>query len=97
MFRGVIDGYLTGEAGPSGCIMISTSATSAVDDDAVRERLAAFLAMEDEQIEALLAARGDPQAHAHARSGDRGDPSPQRARPGRRHARRTGRNRCGRA
>ena len=33
---------------------------------AVRERLAAFLAIEDERVEALLAARGDPQAHAHA-------------------------------
>ncbi|MBS0478290.1 MAG: TetR/AcrR family transcriptional regulator [Proteobacteria bacterium] len=67
MFRFVIDGYLTGEAGPSGCIMISTSAASAVDDPAVRERLAAFLAIEDQRIEELLAARGDAQAHAHAR------------------------------
>jgi len=66
MFRFVIDGYLTGEEGPSGCIMISTSAASAVDDDAVRERLAAFLAIEDERVEALLAARGDAQARAHA-------------------------------
>lgn len=67
MFRTIIDGYLTGETGPSGCIMISTSATSAVDDPAVRARLAEFLAMEDARVEALLAARGDPQAKAHAR------------------------------
>jgi AcrR family transcriptional regulator len=67
MFRFVIDGYLTGEAGPSGCIMISTSAASAVDDLAVRERLAAFLAIEDDRIEALLAARGDADPPAHAR------------------------------
>jgi AcrR family transcriptional regulator len=67
MFRFVIDGYLTGESGPSGCIMISTSAASAVDDAEVRERLATFLAIEDEQIEALLAARGDADAYAHAR------------------------------
>jgi AcrR family transcriptional regulator len=67
MFRFVIDGYLTGEAGPSGCIMISTSAASAVDDTEVRERLATFLAIEDERIEALLAARGDADAYPHAR------------------------------
>jgi AcrR family transcriptional regulator len=67
MFRFVIDGYLTGESGPSGCIMISTSAASAVDDAEVRERLAAFLAIEDERIEALLAARGDADAYPHAR------------------------------
>jgi TetR/AcrR family transcriptional regulator, copper-responsive repressor len=67
MFRFVIDGYLTGESGPSGCIMISTSAASAVDDMQVRERLAAFLAIEDERIEALLAARSDADAYAHSR------------------------------
>ncbi|MEO5494490.1 MAG: TetR/AcrR family transcriptional regulator [Sphingomonas sp.] len=67
MFRFVIDGYLTGEAGPSGCIMISISAASAVEDAEVRDRLAAFLAIEDERVEALLTARGDAQAPAHAR------------------------------
>jgi len=66
MFRFVIDGYLTGEAGPSGCIMVSTSATRAVDDPVVRERLAAFLAIEDERIAALLATRGDAHAATHA-------------------------------
>lgn len=67
LFRTVIDGYLTGEQAPSGCIMVSTSATSAVDDAEIRARLAAFLKMEDEKVEALLAARGDANAHAHAR------------------------------
>lgn len=67
MFRFVIDGYLTGETGPSGCIMISISAASAVEDADVRERLAAFLAIEDERVEALLAARGDAEASDHAR------------------------------
>lgn len=67
MFRFVVDGYLTGEAGPSGCIMISISAASAVDDAAVRERLAAFLAIQDDRVEALLVARGDPRAQDHAR------------------------------
>ena len=67
LFRTVIDGYLTGEQAPSGCIMVSTSATSAVDDAEIRARLAAFLRMEDEKVEALLAASGDPNARAHAR------------------------------
>lgn len=67
MFRAVIDGFLTGETGPSGCIMVSTSATSAVDDAEIRARLAAFVELEDSKIEQLLAARGDPRAAAHAR------------------------------
>ena len=67
MFRTVIDGYLTGEAGPSGCILVSTSAARAVDDEEIRKRLAAFLRMEDDKIEELLIARGDAKAHAHAR------------------------------
>ena len=67
MFRIIIDGYMTGESAPSGCIMVSTSSTSAVDDLAVRERLAAFLKLEDDKIAELLAARGDASAKAHAR------------------------------
>lgn len=67
MFRAVIDGFLTGETGPSGCIMVSTSATSAVDDAEIRARLAAFVKLEDGKIEQLLVARGDPHAAAHAR------------------------------
>ena len=67
MFRTIIDGYLTGESGPSGCIMVSTSATSAVDDAEVRARLAAFLKLEDDKIEELLVSRGDPRAAIHAR------------------------------
>lgn len=67
LFATIIAGYLTGESGPAGCIAVSTAATSAVDDADIRERLAAFLALEDDRIEALLAARGDPQAAAHAK------------------------------
>ncbi len=67
LFRTIVDGYLTGEEAPSGCIMVSTSATSAVDDADIRGRLAAFLKLEDDRIEELLTARGDPQAAAHAR------------------------------
>ena len=67
LFRVIIDGYMTGETGPSGCIMVSTSTTSAVDDEDVRARLAAFLKLEDDKIEELLIARGDPAARMHAR------------------------------
>ena len=67
MLRFTIQGYLSGETAPSGCIMISTSATSAVDDADVRAKLAAFLALEDMRVEELLTAGGDPQAKAHAR------------------------------
>lgn len=67
IFRNAIDGYLTGETRPAGCIMISTSATSAVDDPDVRDRLETFLGIEDARVEELLVARGDPQARAHAR------------------------------
>jgi len=67
LFRVIVDGYMTGETAPSGCIMVSTSSTSAVDDPAVRDRLARFLKLEDDKIAELLAARGDRDATAHAR------------------------------
>lgn len=67
LLRGAIDGFLTGEEGPSGCIAISTAATSAVEDEAVRSALAAFLNVEDDRIATLLAAGGDPNAAAHGR------------------------------
>jgi AcrR family transcriptional regulator len=67
IFRNAIDGFLTGETQASGCIMISTSATSAVDDPEVRARLETFLGIEDARVEELLVARGDNRARAHAR------------------------------
>jgi AcrR family transcriptional regulator len=66
LFAAVIDGYMTGEDRPAGCVFVSTAATAAVTDEAVRARLAAFLAMEDETIAALLADAGDSDAAAHA-------------------------------
>ncbi len=67
MFRWTIDGYLTGERGPAGCVVVSTAATAAVTDDEVRSRLNAFLALEDERITALLAARSVNDAAPKAR------------------------------
>lgn len=67
LFRYVIDGYLTGETGPSGCVAVSTAATAAVTDALVRERLARFLATEDARVEMMLTAGGDDDAARHAR------------------------------
>lgn len=67
VFRAAIDGFLTGDTGPAGCIAIATAATAAVEDPQVRERLATFVALEDERVEALLTAGGDANAAMHAR------------------------------
>ncbi len=66
MLGSIIDGYMSGECGPAGCIAISTAATSAVDDPEIRDWLASFLKLEDDRIAELLTARGDPHALAHA-------------------------------
>ncbi|MBX3565479.1 MAG: TetR/AcrR family transcriptional regulator [Sphingomonas sp.] len=64
---GGIDLYLTGADGPEGCLIINTAATAAAGDAQVRERLTAFLAMEDARIAELLAAAGSPAPDAHGR------------------------------
>jgi AcrR family transcriptional regulator len=67
LFLGAIEGYLTGENGPSGCIAINTAATEAVTDPDIRAALAGFLAVEDHKIEILLRQAGSPAPLAHAR------------------------------
>jgi TetR/AcrR family transcriptional regulator, copper-responsive repressor len=67
LFLGAIEGYLTGENGPSGCIAVNTAATEAVTDPDIRAALGAFLQMEDEKIEALLRQAGIPAPEAHGR------------------------------
>jgi TetR/AcrR family transcriptional regulator, copper-responsive repressor len=67
LFLGAIEGYLTGEDGPGGCIMINTAATEAVTDPEIKAALQAFLAMEDAKVEALLRQAGSPAPAAHAR------------------------------
>ncbi len=59
--------YLTGSDGPEGCLIINTAATQAAADLQVREKLAAFLAVEDERIAELLAAAGSPAPEAQGR------------------------------
>ncbi len=67
LFLTVIDTYLTGENGPSGCIAINTAATEAVTDPDVRAALADILALEDIKIETALRQAGSAAPHAHAR------------------------------
>lgn len=63
----VIEGYLTGEAGPAGCLFISTAATESVGDPDVRAAIARFLAMEDAQVERLLRNAGSAAPERQAR------------------------------
>jgi len=67
LFIGAIDGYLTGESGPSGCIVINTAATAAGTDPDIRAALAEILALEDAKIETALRQAGSPSPQAHAR------------------------------
>jgi AcrR family transcriptional regulator len=66
MFAFTIDVYLSGERGPSGCIALNTAAAEAVTDPEIRAALARILAIEDREIEALLAQAGSPAPKAHA-------------------------------
>ena len=70
LFRGAIDGFLTGENGPSGCIAVNTAATEAVTDPDIRAALAGFVALQDRWIEKLLDRAGsrDPAGDAQIAS-----------------------------
>jgi TetR/AcrR family transcriptional regulator, copper-responsive repressor len=64
---GGINLYLTGSDGPEGCLIINTAATQAASDPEVREKVGAFLAVEDSRIGELLAAAGSPAPEAQGR------------------------------
>lgn len=64
---GGIDLYLTGTDGPEGCLIINTAATQAAADPLVRDKVAAFLAVEDRLIAELLAAAGSAAPEAQGR------------------------------
>jgi hypothetical protein len=49
---------MSGEKGPSGCLLIGTATAEAAADPEVRAALGTFLAMEDRCIEELLIAAG---------------------------------------
>lgn len=67
IFAYVIDGFLKGERGPAGCIVIGTAPPEAIADPDVREALARFIRVEDERTAAILRAAGSTEPDAHAR------------------------------
>jgi AcrR family transcriptional regulator len=66
LFAFTIDVYLSGERGPSGCIALNTATAEAVTDPEIRAALAGILAVEDREIEALLAQAGHPTPQSAA-------------------------------
>lgn len=70
LFLGAIEGFLTGEYGPSGCIAVNTAAAEAVMDSDIREALAGFVALQDGWIEKLMVQAGstDPRGDAQIAS-----------------------------
>jgi AcrR family transcriptional regulator len=66
LFAFTIDVYLSGERGPSGCIALNTATAEAVTDPGIRAALARILALEDREIEALLAQAGSKAPHVQA-------------------------------
>lgn len=67
IFGYTIDGFLTGDSAPAGCLAVTTAALTGLEDDLVRTSFARFLALEDDRIAALLAKAGSPAPEAHAR------------------------------
>lgn len=70
LFLGSLEGFLTGEHGPSGCIAVNTAATEAVTDPDIRVALAGFVALQDAWIEKLMVQAGskDPLGDAQIAS-----------------------------
>ena len=67
LFAGAIYAYLSGERGPSGCLVIGTAVAEAVAEAPIRDALAKLLAMQDRLLEELLHAANSPTPAAHAR------------------------------
>ncbi len=57
---------MSGEKGPSGCLLVGTATAESAADPDVRAALGRFLAMEDRCIEDLLAAAGSTRPRASA-------------------------------
>lgn len=62
LMLGAISLYFAGDGDAQGCLIINTAATSAATDPDVRERLAAFVAMQDARIADVIAATGAQDA-----------------------------------
>jgi AcrR family transcriptional regulator len=65
IFASTIDGYLTGEISPGGCIAVNTASAEAAADPDIRQALLGFLTMQDARMERVFTAAGiEPARHA---------------------------------
>jgi len=66
IFARTIDGYLTGEVAPSGCLAVATATTEAAADPDIRDALRGIIILQDERMARLFAAAGiaSPQTAA---------------------------------
>lgn len=67
MLTFAIDGFLRGDRGPAGCIVLGTATSEATRDPDVRAALAKFVTLEDDRIAGLLAAAGSAAPATYAR------------------------------
>ena len=58
IFARTIDGYLTGEVAPSGCLAVATATTEAAADPDIRDALLGIITLQDERMARLFAAAG---------------------------------------
>jgi AcrR family transcriptional regulator len=58
IFARTIDGYLTGEVAPSGCLAVATATTEAAADPDIRDALRGIITLQDERMARLFAAAG---------------------------------------
>ena len=67
VFSRSLDGFIAGEAGPAGCIAVSTATAEAVGDAAIRASLLGFLAMQDMRLAAVFEQAGIARPQAKIR------------------------------
>jgi AcrR family transcriptional regulator len=58
IFARTIDGYLTGEVAPSGCLAVATATTEAAADPDIRDALLGIITLQDERMAGLFATAG---------------------------------------
>lgn len=58
IFARTIDGYLTGEVAPSGCLAVATATTEAAGDPDIRDALLGIITLQDERMAGLFATAG---------------------------------------
>ncbi|MEO9130244.1 MAG: TetR/AcrR family transcriptional regulator [Sphingomonas sp.] len=58
IFARTIDGYLTGEVAPSGCLAVATATTEAAADPDIRDALLGIITLQDERMATLFTTAG---------------------------------------